>query len=212
VKAAVLTDFDGTITRPDVAEDLLRRFAPATWWDLELLHRARKIGMRETLARQFDLVRATEAELLRHVDEHAALDESFRDFVGFCAEASIRLEIVSEGIDFYVDFLLRKWGLDIPYRTNRATFTGGGMKIGYPWADATCTLCGTCKLRRLFELRVAGHRIAYVGDGTSDICPAIEADLVFAKDELARLCLEEEIDFIPFDRFSDVQRGLEGWR
>jgi 2-hydroxy-3-keto-5-methylthiopentenyl-1-phosphate phosphatase len=66
-------------------------------------------------------------------------------------------------------------------------------------------------LGRLFELRVEGYRIAYVGDGTSDLCPAIEADLVFAKGDLAELCREEAIDFIPFEAFSDVRRGLESW-
>ena len=207
----MLTDFDGTITTSDVAEDLLRAFAPAEWWDLERLHRARKLGTRETMIRQFAMVRATEAQLLEFVDKHANLDPTFPEFARFCENAELRLEIVSEGLEFYVAFLLRKWGFNIPYRTNRSHSTPAGMRIEYPWADATCTLCGTCKLGRLFELRVAGYRIAYVGDGTSDICPAIEADLVFAKDELARLCLEEDIAFIPFERFSDVQRRIEGW-
>jgi len=35
---------------------------------------------------------------------------------------------------------------------------------------------------------------------------------VFAKDELADLCAQEGIDFIPFERFSDVRRRLETWR
>ena len=211
MKAAVLTDFDGTITRSDVAEDLLREFARPEWWDLEELHRARKIGTRETMIRQFDLVRASEEDLLRFVDEHAVLDETFRDFAGTCRRRGIHLEIVSEGLDVYVAFLLRKWALDVPYRTNRTTFHGDRIVLSYPWADPTCTLCGTCKLRRLFELRVQGYRMAYVGDGSSDLCPAIEADLVFAKGELARLCEEEDVAFIPFERFSDVAGGLEAW-
>ena len=85
------------------------------------------------------------------------------------------------------------------------------MRIDYPWADATCTLCGTCKLLRLFELRTEGYRTAYVGDGHSDLCPALEADIVFAKEELARLCDEEEIPYTHFERFADVQRGLAGF-
>src|SRR2546428_12672913 len=55
---AVLSDFDGTITTSDVAEDLLARFAPKEWEEVERLHRARVIGTRETMARQFALVRA----------------------------------------------------------------------------------------------------------------------------------------------------------
>lgn len=211
MKRAVLTDFDGTITRTDVAEELLQEFAPPEWWEIEELHRARRIGTRETMSRQFALVHAKEEALLRFVDGNVRIDETFRDFVAFCQAGRIRLEIVSEGLDFYLRFLLKKWGIDVPARTNRTTFEGGRIVISYPYADPTCNLCGTCKLGRLFELRVEGYRIAYVGDGTSDLCPAIEADLVFAKGDLAELCREEAIDFIPFEAFSDVRRGLESW-
>ena len=146
--------------------------------------------------------------LLRFVDRTAVVDETFRDFVTFCRSRDIILETVSEGLDFYVRYLLRKWDIDVPVRTNRAIFQEGHVRIEYPWEDATCRLCGTCKLLRLFQLRALGYRTAYVGNGHSDLCPAIEADLVFAKDELAELCRIEEIDFIPFERFADVQRRL----
>lgn len=205
---AVLTDFDGTITRPDVGEALLEEFAPPDWWEIEEQHRARQIGTRETMARQFALLRVKQADLIRFVDANVECDDTFRDFVAFCAGRGIQLEVVSEGLDFYVRYLMRKWDLRIPARTNRAVFEGGAIRIEYPWSDATCTLCGTCKLLRLFELRTRGLRIAYVGDGASDLCPAIEADLLFAKAELARLCDEEEIAYEPFDRFADVQRIL----
>jgi 2-hydroxy-3-keto-5-methylthiopentenyl-1-phosphate phosphatase len=211
VKRAVLTDFDGTVTRTDVAEDILEEFAPPRWWDIEEEHRARKIGTREAMVRQFALVRAKEADILRFVDEHVELDETFPGFVEYCRYRDIRLEIVSEGLDFYLRALLRKWRVDLPVRTNRAVFEGGRIRISYPYADPTCTLCGTCKLLRLFELRTQGYRIAYVGDGHSDLCPAIEADVVFAKKELADLCREEAIDFIPFDTFADVQREMARW-
>lgn len=212
MKPAVLTDFDGTVTRTDVAEDILDAFAPTEWWDIEELHRARKIGTREAMVRQFALVRGQEADLLRFVDEHVELDPAFPGFVAYCRERGVPLEIVSEGLDFYLHHLLAKWEVRVPVRTNRTTFAGDRVTISYPYADATCTLCGTCKLYRLFELRTQGYRVAYVGDGHSDLCPAIEADLVFAKKELADLCREEEIDFIPFETFADVQREMERWR
>lgn len=211
MKRAVLTDFDGTITQEDVAETILAEFAPAEWRRIEELHRARRIGTRDTMIRQFALVRAEKYDLLEFVDGRVRMDETFPSFAAYCANRGMRLEIVSEGLDFYVDHLLRKWQVEVPVRTNGTRFTDGRIEITYPWADATCTLCGTCKLLRLFELRAQGYRVAYAGDGHSDLCPAIEADLVFAKRDLADLCREEAIDFIPFERFSDIQRGLDAW-
>ena len=212
MKRAVLTDFDGTITREDVAEAILEEFAPPEWWEIEELHRARTIGTRESMVRQFALVKAREEDLLAFVDRHAELDETFKPFVSFCYREKIMVEIVSEGLDLYVHHLLTRWGIDLPVRTNRTTFEEGHVRISYPYADATCTLCGTCKLLRLFQLRASGFQVAYVGDGHSDLCPAIEADLVFAKRELADLCREEEIPFVLFESFSDVQRELATWR
>lgn len=211
-KRAVLTDFDGTITRTDVAEAILEEFAPPEWWEIEEQHRSRKIGTREAMVRQFALVRARESDLVSFVDRTVTMDDTFRDFVSFCKDHGFVLEIVSEGLDLYVRHLLRKWQIEVPVRTNRAIIEDGRVRIEYPWADATCTLCGTCKLLRLFQLRTQGYRMAYVGDGHSDLCPAVEADLVFAKGELASLCRIEGIEFIPFGDFADVQRGLEGWK
>ena len=199
------------MTRTDVAEDILQEFAPPEWWAIEEAHRARRIGTRETMIRQFALVHASRADMLRFVDDHTRLDETFPRFVAYCARRGIPLEIVSEGLDFYLDHLLRKWRISVPARTNRTMFENDRVAISYPFADPTCNLCGTCKLRRLFELRIQGRQVVYVGDGHSDLCPAMEADVVFAKKELADLCRDEDIEFIPFDTFADVQREMEGW-
>ena len=221
-KLAVLTDFDGTITRADVGEAILEAFAPAEWGAVKEMHRARKVGTRESIVRQFALVRAREEdafaiaiqrglpEMLRFVDRIAELDDTFLEFVTFCRQNGLLLEIVSEGLDLYIGHLLRKWNVDLPVRTNHVVLDAGRVRIEYPWADATCTLCRTCKLLRLFQLRTEGYRIAYVGDGPSDLCPAIEADLVFAKGELATLCEQEAIAYWSFDRFADVRRHLRG--
>ncbi len=209
---AVLSDFDGTITTVDIAEVLLERFAPGRWQRIEALHRARTIGTRETLARQFALVHEGRDALVRAVRSDARMDPTFPAFLRFCRGEGIPFEIVSEGLDVYIEPLLADWGLDVPLRTNRTAFDDGRMRIEYPFADPGCTLCGTCKLRRVFDLRVAGHRVVYVGDGDSDLCPAVEADVVFAKERLAELCESESIPCHRFGTFAEVQREMEGWR
>ena len=209
---AVLSDFDGTITTSDVAEDLLARFAPKEWEEVERLHRARVIGTRETMARQFALVRAEREELVEYARKTAKMDRAVPSFLKFCKGRRIPFEIVSEGLDFYLHELIESWSLDVPVRTNRAVFDGGRIRIEYPFADPTCTLCGTCKLDRVFQLRVSGHQVVYIGDGDSDLCPAIEADVVFAKHRLAELCGTEGIEYHPFESFSEIEREMRGWR
>src|SRR3989449_11378494 len=162
---AVLSDFDGTITTSDIAEDLLARFAPKEWEEVERLHRARVIGTRETMARQFALVRAGREELVEYARRTATMDKAVPAFVQFCRSRHIPFEIVSEGLDFYLHALIKSWSLDVPVRTNRAVFDGGRVRIEYPFADPTCTLCGTCKLDPVFELPPAGPPGVYIRDG-----------------------------------------------
>ena len=207
---AVVTDFDGTVTKRDVAELLLREFTGDAWLEIERQHAT--IGTRETLRREFDLVRATQQEVLSAAERLAELDPTFPPFLAFCRQNGISIEIVSEGFDAYLEHLLRRWGLDLPFRTNHAEFRDGRLVLTHPHEDPQCRLCGTCKMGRVLELRAGGYRVAYVGNGTSDICPALEADLVFAKDDLERLCREHGRDHVPFRDFADVQRRLADWR
>ena len=210
--AAVLSDFDGTITTADVAEALLARFASPEWEEIEAQHRSRALGTRETMARQFALLSGTREDLLGYVRQNARMDPTFPRFLRFCRARGIPLEIVSEGLDFYIVELMKIWRVEVPLRTNRAVFQDGGVRIEYPFADPTCTLCGTCKLDRVFELRTAGYRVVYIGDGDSDLCPAVEADAVFAKDRLAELCDAEGISYRRFRDFAEIEREMERWR
>src|SRR3990172_5357905 len=119
-RVGVLSDFDGTITRTDIAEAILARFAPPEWWELEGLHRARRLGTRETMARQVALLQGGPGPWIDFVRREARMDPAFPAFLHFCRERGFPLEVVSEGLDFYVHDLMKIWGLDVPVRTNRA--------------------------------------------------------------------------------------------
>lgn len=207
-----LSDFDGTITTKDVADLILDKFAGPEWLEIEKEHLARRIGTKEAIARQFALVKAGREKLLKFVDGAAVIDPHFEEFLLHLQKTRQNMEIVSEGLDFYITFLLAKWGINLPLRTNRTRFNGGRIKIEYPYGDPYCNLCGTCKMGRVLQLRAKGYEVVYLGDGYSDICPALEADTVFAKRLLARLCDEEERECIKFDDYGDVLREVKKWR
>ncbi|MBV8961932.1 MAG: phosphoserine phosphatase, partial [Hyphomicrobiales bacterium] len=63
----ILLDFDGTIAIEDTTDCLLERFAPPSWRDVEDAWEAGLIGSRECLARQIELVRASEEDLERFI-------------------------------------------------------------------------------------------------------------------------------------------------
>jgi 2-hydroxy-3-keto-5-methylthiopentenyl-1-phosphate phosphatase len=51
-------------------------------------------------------------------------------------------------------------------------------------------------------------RLAFIGDGYSDICAVTQADLLIAKKDLALYCSERGIAYTPFDNFTEVAQIL----
>ncbi len=209
---AVLTDFDGTVTTTDVAEAILREYAEGDWWAVEERYRAGEIGSKETLRAQFEMVRAPEEELFRFVDRVAEVDPSFRAFAAYCEGEGIPLQIVSDGLDFYIERALKTMGVDLPFTANGAEIRGDRMEIIFPNAPEDCPECGqcaNCKLQTVKERQAGGYRVAYVGEGHSDFWAARGADHVFAKGPLLRMCREEGLPHSPYERFRDIQDALE---
>ncbi len=208
---AFATDFDGTVTEEDVAALLLREFAPDSWLDIEEDFLRRKISCREALSQQFQLLRGSKEDLIEFVDQNARIDPDFQRFLFLCRKKRIPVRIVSEGLDFYIEFLLEKYGIGVEFFTNTAHFEDGGIRISYPNSSDTCEDCGTCKLEILRDWKDEGARIAYAGDGVSDICPAESCDIVFAKGDLLRHFQREGLKYIEFKGFKDIIQEMETW-
>ncbi|MBI4310232.1 MAG: MtnX-like HAD-IB family phosphatase [Chloroflexi bacterium] len=204
---AVLLDFDGTLTVRDVAERLLDTFVTEDWRKESEAWRAGVISFRECLRREYaHLQDAKQAEYVRYALETTELRLGAQEFVTFCREKRIPVEIVSGGLDLYITPLLEKFGMDgIPFVAMRADgAVDGHLMADYPVGTPVCDATGCSKCPRLLDYRRRGFAVAYIGDGNSDQCPARRADIVFARDSLARHCAGEGIPFRPFETFGEV--------
>ena len=210
MKCHVFVDFDGTIATVDTTDLLLERFADPAWLDVEEDWKAGKIGSRECLVRQIDLVRATPAELEAFVDG-IEIDPTFPSFVDLCVEGGHDVCVVSDGLDFTVGRALRQAGLDLPFFANRLEYLGDKKwKLTFPYARSDCrALSGNCKCQ--FSEAATGKIRIVVGDGQSDFCVAAGADLVLAKSALERHCRENDIAHFAFGTFTDAKGLLATW-
>ena len=208
---AFATDFDGTVTEKDVAALLLMEFAGDRWLEIEEDFLSRKISCREALKRQFNLLKGDKEEFLEYVDKNARIDPDFTEFLSLCQQRGVPVRIVSEGLDFYIEFLLQKYGIEVEFFTNKAHFEDGGIRISYPHGSNDCKDCGTCKLELIKDWKDAGMNVAYAGDGVSDICPAESCDIVFAKGDLLKHFRKEGLTHIEFNCFKDVISEMEDW-
>ena len=210
LKCQVLVDFDGTIATVDTTDLLLERFAGPAWLDVEEDWKAGRIGSRECMLRQIALVRATPRQLDEFVDE-IEIDPAFPSFVALCRSRGLAVTVVSDGIDRTVGATLRRHGLELPFRANHLEWQGEDRwRLTFPHARDDCrTLAGTCKCQ--FAPARPGTVRVVVGDGRSDYCVAGEAELVLAKDSLARHAAAHDLPHFPITSFADATPLLAAW-
>jgi len=213
MKITVFCDFDGTVSRRDVGYHLFRHFSGGRTGDLVAAWKAGELSTRECLRREASLCRAIPEEIYEFLDQ-ITLDRGFEDFTVLCEVNGVDLVILSDGLDFYIEHILGKHGLDhLTISANHGSLEDNTVKVEFPRENRSCQRCGSCKGERIQEYRdqAVGDLMAiFVGDGLSDVCAAREADLVFAKKDLEQFCLNSNIDYVPYDNFDDVARHLLG--
>jgi 2,3-diketo-5-methylthio-1-phosphopentane phosphatase len=191
------------VTVEEVSIALLDEFGGREWRkaDRDLL--AGRITLRETMEREFGLLRAPRAEMEAFVRK-VRLRRGFRELLAAARRHGVPFVIVSEGLDFYIRAFLEDMGIEADIRCNRALFGPAGIVMEHPYADGECDRCGTCKKAQLLDFRARGFTTVYIGDGISDRCPAREADVLFARDGLLEYCGKQGIRCHSFRDFKDV--------
>ena len=208
----IITDFDGTVSTADIGFEIIKKFAGDGWDKIDRAYCEGKIGSKEAYTQIAALFSATREEMVSFVLENGRLDPYFEEFHQFCAARDLALKIVSDGLDFYIHELLKKYSLShIDFYANVVRFNDGGeVIIEFPQSNNDCDLCGNCKTNILEQYRLTYENIIYIGDGYSDVCPAQKADIVFAKDILYEKCMKNGRDCIYYADFRDIGRYLKG--
>ena len=203
----VALDFDGTITERDELDVLAQDWSERTWHETEAMLAAGAISAAEALARELAPVR------LRHDDAVALLVERARARPGLDALVAVarahgaEVVVVSDGARAYATAFLRSLGLELPVDAHDVAFSETGTTVT-PAAGGRCPACGhVCKRARL-ERMPRKTPLVYVGDGLSDRCAAAGADVVFARDALARHLAATGRPFHRFESLTDVAAHL----
>jgi 2-hydroxy-3-keto-5-methylthiopentenyl-1-phosphate phosphatase len=205
---AIVVDFDGTICPQDVSEEILRKFADPSWWEIDLRFQRGEIGSRECLTRQARLLEGSTEDMLAFALEHHSVEPTFGPFVSWAHDVGMEVAVASDGFGFYVEPMLRGVGIEgLPLHINRMDELT--RELSFPAAHPVCVGCGVCKMQ---VVRGYGERlgqVAFVGEGHTDRYGALYADLVFAKKHLAPICVSDGVRYLSWNTFDDVRTGLE---
>src|SRR5207249_6079573 len=110
-RIAVLIDYDGTIATNDVSDELVRAASSAQdWLALELAYREGAIGSRALLEVETRLLPRDPADL-PDVLRHQPHDPAFAPFVDFARAHDMVIEVVSDGLGFFVGPAIAELGV-----------------------------------------------------------------------------------------------------
>ncbi len=213
----IFCDFDGTVTKKDVWVDALGKFINDND-KFALVCRdfaEGRITSRECIRRELDLVEDFDFSVFNAYIDAQELDDYFLEFIGFCRENNFGLVLVSEGLDYYIKYVLGKFNIDLPFYANELVITedeSGRKKLSckFPYSDENCTACGMSKRNVLISMtnELEKEVSVFIGDGVSDFCVSNYADIVFAKKGLASYCWKNNVTYYDFSDFSDVKKKL----
>lgn len=216
---AVFCDFDETITRSNVTDTVLERFADPLWLRIQDDWLAGRLSARKVLQDQMPLVRVSQEELDAFIDT-VEVDPFFAEFARYCAGAGHSLYILSDGFDYWIHRILGRalearhgfragvsvYACGLELRANR-------FEISFPYFPEGCRHgCATCKPGLFRRLKGSAEATVIVGDGRSDQLLAKAADVVIAKNGLRDYCEGEGIANHSFKDFSDVQRIVDDFK
>ena len=200
-------DFDGTITKEDTLNKFLRLYAGDKWLESEREWLQGKIGSKECIEKQMQFFENVNYELLDSFVDSIEIDETFPDFLNYIESEDIDFYIVSDGFDYFIERILKKYGISgIKIFSNRIKIKNGKFETYFPNYNEFCTpRSGVCKCNVIKSNRIVTKRVLYAGDGLSDFCAAKNADFLFAKGKLLEYCKNTKIDnLIEFESFRTI--------
>jgi len=216
-KLKIFTDFDGTISQSDVWINAFDCFIENKSERDKLIDRYNnyEISNRDVNQGDLDLINNFSFEILNKNLDGVLIDKSFHNFYKYCKINNYELTILSEGLDYYIDYILKRENLDLKFYSNhlRIDNSNGKTKLvcEFPYGDENCRWCGVSKRNILINNtdEFNNEISVFIGDGESDACAVMYADIVFAKKKLASFCWKNNITYHEFFTFNDIISKLD---
>lgn len=209
----IFSDFDGTITQQDSLKILFEEFIGKEWTLLGAkMHRC-ELSEREALELGLRHMPISLAEARRWLLQRVKIDPSFPEFVRWANFHKIPLHILSGGLKPFLKDLLGQVGLsELDFVANDIIEEEKSWQLCPASVDKkNCEKFAHCKCASIQSLKRIGKKIIYIGDGWTDRCPVKIADLIFAKASLINYCRDNQLPFVEFQSFAEVQAYLNSW-
>ncbi len=203
-------DFDGTISRQDVLDELVNRFSRNESWKLvEERWKAGLIGSEACLREEISLLDVSDDDLYAFVDQ-VEIDTGFIPLIELLRQNNVPFAILSDGIEKIIRRILSRFNAgDIVIRANRMARRAQQLNLVCPHRQEFClSAAAHCKCSSAKNLHTDQRKTVYIGDGRSDVCPARQADIVFAKGVLANELAARQHAYIPYASLHEIAAAM----
>jgi len=207
----LVTDCDGTLTGRDFYQLTIEHMLPANVPNHWLDYRSGAISHFEALRRYFAEIRLSEREVLAQVDR-MDMEPRLPQLIDALASEGWRVIVVSAGCEWYIRRHLAPVLDRIEIYANPGSFVEGrGLLMKLPVdSPFPSENLGIDKAAVVRHHLARGSTVAFAGDGYPDVDAArlVDAELRFAKDDLAEVLQREGLAFHPFDQWREVAEFL----
>ncbi|NWG27541.1 MAG: HAD-IB family phosphatase [Ignavibacteriaceae bacterium] len=203
----IFLDFDGTITKNDVGEEIFKKFL-----DSDNVNRIVEDLLTDRISSRECWESLCESALIIDLNEFdnfilaQEIEPTLHHFVEYCQTNSFEIFILSDGFDYYIEKILKRENLShLKVFSNRLILNDEGKLIpSFPYYNADCRSSANCKRNHIIENSGDDDYSVFIGDGNSDIDAIHYVDFIFAKDDLLKYCEVQRITYFPFKNFDDV--------
>jgi len=203
---AVLCDFDGTITLTDTFAYILKKYAHGDWQQYDRQYERGELTLQDVVRKQGMMIRTPEMVLVAEMERVTGFRPNFDKLITYCRTNKTPIAVVSAGLEFVINHLLRMkgWNHIVKLYAAKAETTPDGIRLTFPRLRDKTSLDLKDDLVRFHQSK--GRRVAYVGDGRWDL-PALKlANYRFAVkgSTLANLCRQQNIPAREISDFREV--------
>ena len=207
-------DFDGTVTVEDCLQEVLRRHLPADQSELPGAVPRRQLTPVAAVQGALAELRLSPAQVIAEYVDAAVLLQGFAAFVEGILANGGRVAVISLGFREGIERIWQREGLPrVDVFASKLAYAGLALSLVPCRRFGSCERCGPqgCKGNVVRGLRRPGELVAAFGNGSADLCLAAEADVVFARGHLARLCDQQGTAYFALEDYNLAWGKLRDW-
>ena len=205
-KTIVFSDFDGTITLHETFVDLLKKFSSPGLADRLMAQMyAQTLTLREGVTQLLESIPSDQYLNIIKFSKTHPIRSGFPEFLDFLESHDVPCVVVSGGIRVMVETVLEE------FKPRLAGLHAVDLDASGDYFNVIPNYAGETELVAKVNImaKYEFDQSIAIGDSITDFNMAMAADLVFARDRLAKYLDEQGKSYVPWNDFFEIRDYLD---